>query len=199
MIIDLHFHTKQYSACSQIDMEEGIRYAKEIGLDGLCITDHDVFADKKEAKRLSEKYNILIIVGTEINTIEGDILCFGLDEIPRSSIHAQDLLDYVNAKGGAAIAAHPFRDNNRGLKDFLFKLNGLHAIECLNGNTHDEHNDDAREAAKILNLPCTGSSDAHRIEKIGYYATEFNEQILSEQDLVTALRRGEFSAVHFHQ
>lgn len=190
MIIDLHFHTKQYSPCSSIDMEEGVRYAKKLGLDGICITDHDVFACRKRAEEIQKKYNILVIVGTEILTMEGDLLCFGLDEIPKEKLAAQTLIDKVNAIGGACIAAHPYRENNRGMGAHLDKLTGLHAIESYNGNTKCDNNTKAVIAASRLGIPCIGGSDAHRIERVGVYATRFFTQIENEKDIISAIRSG---------
>ncbi|MBF4692514.1 PHP domain-containing protein [Fusibacter ferrireducens] len=191
MIIDLHFHTKQYSSCSRIDMEEGIEQAKAMGLEGVCITDHDVFACREKAQRLQEKYGILVIVGTEIYTKEGDLLCFGLDEIPSNQPFAQDLIDHINQVRGACIAAHPFRNNNRGMGETLRQLKGIHAIESLNGNTSKANNERAKQMAHALGVPCTGGSDAHSLDRIGSYATRFLENIKNESDLICAIRRGQ--------
>lgn len=39
MIIDTHVHESKYSFDSQLDLQEGIKYAKQIGLDGLWLKD----------------------------------------------------------------------------------------------------------------------------------------------------------------
>lgn len=195
MIIDLHFHTKQYSPCSSIDMEEGVQHAKSLGLDGICITDHDVFACRTRAGELQKKYDILVIVGTEILTIEGDLLCFGLNEIPKEKLSAQTLIDKVNAIGGACIAAHPYRENNRGMGAYLDKLTGLHAIESYNGNTKFDNNTKAAITASRLGIPCTGGSDAHSIERVGVFATRFFTQIENEKGIISAIRFGRIEPV----
>lgn len=191
MIIDLHFHTKQYSNCSKIDIEEGIKYAKIIGLDGICITDHDVFASKKLADHLQKKYNILVIVGVEILTFEGDIICFGLEKLPKKKLHANQLIKIIENNHGVCIAAHPFRMNNRGLREKIKEVNGLHAIEVFNGNTLNKNNLKAKEVAVDLNIPQVGGSDSHAIEKIGCYATEFLTEVHNERDLIQAIRAGD--------
>jgi predicted metal-dependent phosphoesterase TrpH len=195
MIIDLHFHTKQHSPCSQIDFEAGIAHAKAIGLDGICITDHDTFADRRFAKAMQEKYGIFVCVATEILTLEGDILCFGLDQIPEGVIASQTLIDHVNAIGGACIAAHPYRENMRGLGDHLLSIHGLHAVETLNGNTKDVNNRKASETAERMHCPKCGGSDAHRINRIGIYATEFLDPVASEDDLIACIRSGHIKPV----
>ncbi|GAA0178328.1 PHP domain-containing protein [Clostridium sediminicola] len=190
MIIDIHFHTKEYSPCSHINMEEGIKKAKEIGLDGICITDHDNRNAASFAKELEEKYGILVIVGVEVYTYEGDILCFGLDKVPEKRIHAQELIDLVNEKGGVTIAAHPFRNNGRGLGNEIKNLKGLSAIEVLNGNTTYENNSRAYELAKELNISCAGGSDSHKVENIGKYSTKFIDYITNEKELIKAIKLG---------
>lgn len=190
MIIDLHFHTKQYSSCSKIDIEEGIRHAKQIGLDGICITDHDVFASRKIANQLQKKYNILVFVGVEILTYEGDIICFGLEKIPDNKLHAKELIKIIESNKGACIAAHPFRINNRGLKEKIKEVHGLHAIEVFNGNTLNKNNLKAKEIAENSIITQVGGSDAHTIDNIGCFATEFLTDIHNETDLINAIRKG---------
>ena len=53
MIIDLHFHTEAFSSCSRIPLLEGVKRAKEIGLDGICLTEHDVFHENRNIKSLA--------------------------------------------------------------------------------------------------------------------------------------------------
>ena len=171
-------------------MEEGIKRAKALGLNGVCITDHDVFACRESAEKLQEKYGIIVIVGTEIYTKEGDLLCFGLDEVPDQQVSAQHMIDRINQLGGACIAAHPFRNNNRGMGEVLRQLTGLHAIESLNGNTSREDNERAEHIADELGIPCTGGSDAHSLERIGVYATRFFVKIENESNLIDAIRSG---------
>lgn len=172
-------------------MEEGIKQAKALGMDGVCVTDHDIFACKQSALKLQKKYGILVIVATEIYTKEGDLLCFGLDEIPSEQPVAQDMIDHINQLGGACIAAHPFRNNNRGIGESLRQLTGLHAIESLNGNTSKENNERAKQIADELKIPCTGGSDAHSLDRIGVYATQFLVNIENEVDLICAIRCGQ--------
>lgn len=197
MIFDLHIHTQALSPCSRMSMEEAAAQSKALGLDGICITEHDAIADAREAEYFSNKYRIIILVGCEVNTSEGDILAFGLKEAPKEKLSAQELIDLAEASGGACIAAHPFRDNGRGAGNVLSQLHGLCCIEAYNGNTKPEHNQQAAQYAKMLNIPQIGASDAHSIERIGAYATEFPHLIYSIQDLVQALREGNFQPIRY--
>ena len=50
MLIDIHTHTYPVSDDSLLSPEELIMQAKKVGLDGVCITDHDGFWDPKDIK-----------------------------------------------------------------------------------------------------------------------------------------------------
>ena len=56
--------------------------AKEAGLDGICITEHNKIWTAEEAAALSEKHGLLVLRGIEITTTGGDILVFGMEEEP---------------------------------------------------------------------------------------------------------------------
>lgn len=197
MIIDLHFHTEKFSSCSTIPLLDGLEKAKKIGLDGICLTEHDVFHKRGDLSSLAKKFGLIILIGTEIYTTEGDILCYGLDKIPRGPIAALELVSHVKKIGGSSIAAHPFRKNNRGIKDLFTTLPGLTAVEAYNGNTTAGNNILALEQARSCNIAVTGASDAHSLERIGFYATEFRNTIESLTDLNRALQHGDCCPVRY--
>lgn len=190
MFIDTHCHESKYSLDSKVSLEEIVARAKEIGLDGICITDHDDNNIRHEARALAESLGYLIIPGVEILTHEGDIVVFGVDELPQRKMHASELLEYVNCRGGVGIAAHPFRNNNRGLGDNIRVLPGLAGIEGYNGNTDLQANLKACSLGTELGLPLFGASDAHHRTEVGCYATFFAGKIRNEAEFVMAVRAG---------
>ncbi len=198
MIIDLHFHTKAYSSCSRIILEEGVARAASIGLDAICLTEHDVFPRYREIPELEKRFGIRIFSGVEIYTVQGDILCFGLDRLPSGRVDAAALVNRVAEQGGATIAAHPFRNNDRGVGELITALPGLSAVEAWNGNTSYENNLKALKMAESQSIPVTGSSDSHRLERIGLYATEFRDRIGTKRELISALRSGSFKPVIYN-
>lgn len=195
MIFDLHIHETKHSSDSILDLEQIVLEAKAQGLDGVAITDHDVLGLRTQARFLSARHELMIMVGVEVSTTQGDILVFGVDELPGTNgdhlLEPQFLVDYVNEHGGATIAAHPFRDNGRGLGESLFKISGLTAIEGYNGRTASHHNARAVEAALELGMPITGGSDAHTPGEVGGYATQVNAVVHTEKDLIRALKLGQ--------
>ena len=191
MIMDLHIHERSNSLDSKIDLDQIVREAKDKGLDGICITDHDALGLREKQDDLMKKYDFLIIIGVEIYTLDGDLLCFGIDEMPKKRLSAQDTLDFVHKRGGVCIAAHPYRKNNRGLNDRLYTIKGLDAIEVMNGRTDFVNNQKALEVAKALKITMTGGSDTHQSGEVGTYVTRFDQAIRSERDFLDALRKGQ--------
>ncbi len=81
MFVDLHNHSN-YSD-GTMSPQEILRVAKEAKVSVLAITDHDVLDGSRELLRLSEKDNIHVISGVEINALEGKdnihVLGYGVD------------------------------------------------------------------------------------------------------------------------
>ena len=203
MRIDLHVHTYPRSQCSEIDPVALVQEAKKIGLDGICITEHQVLWDKNELRELGDSYGIKLFSGNEITTAQGDILVFGVDTDIQGIITAQKLQKEVQACGGFSIAAHPFR----GFKTFgIGRLNMsldkaarkkilqyVDAIEVKNGRVSDNENTMARNVSEKLGKIGTVGSDAHTLEQLGTHVMIFNYPLKDETDLVNALRNGDFT------
>ncbi|HZX21860.1 MAG: PHP domain-containing protein [Natronincolaceae bacterium] len=196
MIIDTHVHESKYSFDSVLNLETSIKLAKLIGLDGICITNHENNHLRDEIGDSAKINGVLVIIGAEILTYEGDILTFGLKDIPKKMISAKELLTSVKKRGGAAIAAHPFRDNNRGMGENMKKVSHLlTGIESFNGSTLPHHNLQSYTLATELNIPSLGASDAHKAEKLGIYATKFYNTIRDHKDFIEALKVGNYHPV----
>ncbi len=194
MKIDLHVHTKISSPCSSIKITQMIDYARHIGLDAICVTDHDTLHGAILAQKIGKEKNFPVFKGMEINTYEGDFLVFGLEKDIGKPLSARELLDLVSSSGGAAIVAHPYRPFERALKDKVYSIKGFNALEVENGNTSPEYNKLAQSASFKLSLPGTGGSDAHQLWEIGRYYTRFDHTITSEQELVEAIKSGNYQA-----
>ena len=208
MLIDIHTHTYPVSDDSLLDPEELVSQAKKVGLDGVCITDHDGFWDPKDIKKLSLKTDFLVIPGCEVTTEDGHLLVYGLKEYI-FGMHKSDFVkDLVEEQGGAIVIAHPYRrvyreptsENNfsydqmieKGLRNNALKLSD--AVEINNGRGTKKENQFSADLAKKINMPGTGASDAHKISDIGTYATRFYDQINDELDLIEALKKGRFQS-----
>jgi len=202
MLIDLHVHTYPASSCASNSIEDQIKEAKKIGLDGICLTDHNYVWDRNKVEELKDKFGFLILRGTEITTDQGDILVFGLNKGFDNIVSLEKLKKEVEKNNGFMIAAHPFRGflifgiDELGLtpenasKRKVFKL--VDAVETLNGRVNNNENLFTHEVAQICGLPETGGSDAHNITEVGIYATHFEDKIMNEGDLIIALKNKKY-------
>ncbi len=190
MIFDIHIHQEEHSSDSKLNVYEAIEIAKARGLDGICVTDHDSLGLRKRVREIEVDTNFKVIVGVEIFSLDGDLLCFGIDEIPEERLSAQATIDFVNERGGICIAAHPYRNVHRGLGDMIMELDGLAAIEGFNGRTDNYCNFKATTISKAIGLPVCGGSDSHTVGEIGNYGTLFKTVIDTEMDFIEAVKRG---------
>ncbi len=80
MKIDLHVHTNPLSPDSFMSAEQAIQTAKEIGLDGICFTEHDRAWQLSEIHSLREKHDFPVFRGVEVMLRGGiEMLVFGLN------------------------------------------------------------------------------------------------------------------------
>ena len=191
MIIDLHVHEKTNSQDSILSLEEIIQQGEAIGLDGVCITDHESQDIRFLLARYRKTTRMSLFYGAEILTPHGDLLVFGLDDLPSLQGGTSAFIHEVNRRGGALVSAHPFRKNNRGFGDAIRKFSGIHRVAGYNGNTPYRYNMEAVSIAVQLGIPLVGGSDAHSRHRLGVYATEFLSEIHSEKQLAQALRSGQ--------
>lgn len=209
MIFDLHIHTSWNSADSNLHPAELIQEAKRLGLNGVVVTEHDKCWDRFMARDLAAEHNFLFLRGMEVSTDLGHILVYGLEEYVSGICQAEKLRRIVDDAGGAMVVAHPFRRAftahfrngeeptpttlEAAIRRPVFDL--VHGIEVCNGGSIDRENKLAIEACAALGLAPTGGSDAHSDLGIGCYATQFNDPIRTEADVIAALKHGRCQAV----
>jgi predicted metal-dependent phosphoesterase TrpH len=191
---------------------ELIEAAIDAGLDGVAVTEHLVIEGAEVAQELARrKYGFPVFRGVEAKaTIFGDVLVFGCYRNFEPQMTWLALRHIVAASGGVLIPAHPFRRLHvPPLSSYLEQhsldldarlagldvMQGLTAIEVLNGGCRREANELAAELARILNLPGVGGSDAHERKYVGRVATRFPGTITTDAELVAALKHGSYRPV----
>ena len=208
MLIDLHTHTLPWSDDSNLELPELIHQAKQAGLDGICLTEHDWFWDKDALVKMSQEHDFLILPGVETNTDDGHFLVFGVEEYNFGMWRTENLRYVVNEAGGVMILAHPYRrqyhigeDIHAAVEQCCQKPFFRHVdlIEVLNGRASEMQNKFAQELCRKLNLKGIGSSDAHSISDIPSSATLFEREISNVEELITELKAGRFRAVDLRQ
>ena len=205
--IDLHTHSFPASQCSSANVDDLIIEAKRIGLDAICLTDHNYVWSANDIENLRQKHDFHVFRGNEITTDQGDMLVFGMYTDVKDIINLNDLKKMVDDADGFMIAAHPFRGflvfNTSQIGMTVEKAmqrpayQQVHALEVLNGKVTKQENNFAGKVATGMGLPATAGSDAHAVPDVGKYATCFHQVIENEPDLVAALKSNAFEPYMF--
>jgi predicted metal-dependent phosphoesterase TrpH len=208
LLIDLHTHTYPKSGDSFLTLEGLVARAKEVGLDGLCLTEHDQFWEPDLLERWARKLDFPIFSGCEVTTEEGHLLLFGLDSYIFGMHQAAFVRERVMDAGGVAVVAHPYRGNYRAQdatqeayesaiarvsRNVVYSF--VDAVEVLNGRGSADENAFSLDVSRHFGMPGTGASDAHRLEDVGTFATEFGVRINKLGDLIKELKAGRFRPV----
>ena len=107
------------------------------------------------------------------------------------------------------VVAHPYRRTyrkqadtdqaayyemlERASRNTVFDI--IDGVEVLNSRGSEEENAFSHEMARWFKLPGTGASDAHKLDDLGTFATEFHENIRDLDDLIREIRVGNFSPI----
>ncbi|MBN2232361.1 MAG: PHP domain-containing protein [Deltaproteobacteria bacterium] len=188
MRIDLHVHS-DISPCSAIPLDDVIAIAAGHGLDGVCITDHDTTAAMGRLTPGIQGNGLLLVIGMEYTTPEGDFLLYGdLHGLPMG-LPAAELLTRIDAREAVAVAAHPLRQW-RAIDERLVAAGRCRIIEEINGRNTDAENERAAAWRTRYGINGVGGSDAHTPAEIGSVCTFFPPAIRSTTAFVRALRTG---------
>lgn len=194
---DIHLHTRRHSNCSRMDEFRLIPQALRRGLHGVVITEHHYQWPDEELQELREKADapgFILLAGFEYTSQKGDILVYGLPpEAARSLPPGRDpitALRHFQDMGAACIAAHPTRAAipfDDRILDMPFQ-----ALEVQSTNLQSNEQRLAARLARNLRIPMVACSDAHRLEDVGAFATEFDDPIQGPADLLKSLKNGTF-------
>lgn len=198
MLIDLHVHTFA-SGDAIAAPEDVIDRALALGVDGICVMEHDSYEASETAADFGEGSGLVVLRGVEVTTDMGHLLVYGVEddgwrEVAREDgvVGAQDLVEYVRDVGGVIVPAHPFRLGPSSTGGKLTSLAGLFAIEGFNGAASRSENVAACELASRYGLRLTGGSDAHMPGHVGRAVTQFDRNVASMEELVAELKAGRF-------
>ena len=211
--MDMHLHTLGMSSDSMLDPEQLPEIARNMGLSGYNMAEHDQVWELHRRGQYRERHpEVFPNFGMEVSTDQGHILAIGLEAYVSGIRRLARLREEADRVGGFLIVAHPFRHvfdsvthMRKGTAPFdltpeqaaelpLFRL--VDAIEVANGCNTPRENYFAYEVARVLGMSGTGGSDAHSSSGIGYYATGFERVINDPQTLLEELHAGRFEAVH---
>lgn len=207
MRFDLHTHTRVHSDCSKLTPEELVVRAKEIGLDGIVITEHDAQWSPEAIAELAERSGLVILTGMEVSTELGHVLTYGLPGRVPGIYRAKGLREAADEAGAILIQSHPLRlpvyvggeydgKNGHRMDDLLKRpiLQIVDSIEIYNGGRPLAENSQAEELAEHLGFRGIGAGDAHSIDAIGTCVTVFADPVRTLADLVRQLKAGTYRA-----
>ncbi|MCK9518114.1 MAG: CehA/McbA family metallohydrolase [Dehalococcoidia bacterium] len=193
MLIDLHCHTLPLSQCSSLVPEELVDLARERGLDGVVLTEHDSKWDEATLAEVRKRTKFLLLAGVELTTDRGHVLAYGLRPGQRSLATLAEAREAASADGALLYLAHPARDGLLRMDHEI--VTSVVSVEAVNGSDTRLQNVATRGLAHGFPLPGIGGSDAHTLREVGRAATRFEARIENEGDLLAALRSGKYEAV----
>ena len=215
--IETHMHTSQSSACASSTAEEMVNAYKNLGYNGVIITDHflngsttvdrsqcwekqiEDFCKGYEAAKLEgDKIGIDVFFGLEYTYAGTDLLTYGVDkhwliEHPEiMDLPVPEYIKLIQSSGGMIIEAHPFREASYITTIRLYPkfVDGMEVR-----NTAPEHytkvgDDLSRAVCEAYNLCMTSGSDSHNINRIGKGGMEFDEDIKDIFDYIRFVKQG---------
>ena len=188
---ETHCHTHPVSACGKATVEDTVRFYKQLGYDGLFITNHfldgnichDIrncsyeeqirfyFSDYEEGLIIGRQVGLKVFPGVELSYKGTDFLIYGLDKewyLAHSEIMNMDKseeLPFLIQEGALVIQAHPYREEFYIDHIRLFPR-CVHGAEIINSSQTDYMNEMAAVYAKHYGLYETCGSDNHWGSKV---------------------------------
>jgi predicted metal-dependent phosphoesterase TrpH len=190
--IDLHCHTRA-SFDSLAAPADVVRAAAERGLTHLIVTDHDRIDGALEA-RAAAPDELTVIVGEEVKTLEGDLICAFLERAIPPGLSAVETIAAAREQGGLVGIPHPF-DRMRGslmVDEGTTMLAGLvDWVEVHNARLIGSGNDRASEFSRAHHLAGVAVSDAHSVIEVAVAYTALDGDPSTPAGLLAALPSAE--------
>ncbi len=201
MLIDVFTYT-HVTPGGELDINTLIEQAKEVGLDGICVTDREVSVHAQELVDAGAEADFFVGVGLEIAVENGVLVCFppSIDEFlihetwrqltTFGSPTAAEVMDLMDGIGGAVIARSVYGPQGTGMRDSVFTLRSLAGIDALSPTRRRIDNELAMEAAIAMGVSAVAGSAAFTSpDEVGAVATLFGTPVTSQAELVAALQR----------
>ena len=211
---ETHLHTAPVSKCATAGVREQLLFYRELGYDGVFITNHfldgNVNVDKTlpyekqldfylsdyyEAKSEAGKIGIKVFFGVELSSRGTDFLVYNLTpewyyahpEI--MTLGKKDELALMRAEGAFIVHAHPFHEAHY-IDHIRLYPRSVDAVEVNNASRDDFENALADQYADNYGLFKTGGSDNHHGFKRHLAGMECDRPIETENDYEKLVREG---------
>jgi predicted metal-dependent phosphoesterase TrpH len=189
---DLHTHSRA-SFDSLASPASLVRTAASRGLTHLAITDHDRIDGALEGRAAAAQLapGLTVIVGEEVRTTDGDLICLFLERAIPPGLSAAETIAEARAQGALVGIPHPF-DRFRGS---LLRDAGMETLAPLVDwvEAHNARvavgrgNEKAAAFARSHDLGRIAVSDAHSSFEVGVAYTTFDRDPSTAADLLAGL------------
>ena len=215
---ETHLHTYPVSKCGKASVYESIDFYKNIGYDGVFVTNHFLdaniiidsstsyeekiefyFSDYEEGVKYGNSIGFKVFSGVELSYNGTHFLVYGLDKewyLKNPQIMTMEKskgLEYMINSGALIVHAHPFREAAFIDHIRLFPR-CVHGVEIINSSRSDFENNMAKIYADNYGLLEFAGSDNHRASGCKTLAGMCSETpILDESDFIERVKAGEMS------
>lgn len=213
---ETHLHTSPVSACAREDVRTNLEFYKQMGYEGVFITNHFIngnisidskcsyeqkidfyLSDYYLGKSLEDEIGIKVFFGIEYSYLGTDFLVYGLTPDWYKShpefldMPTKEALQFAMDEGALVIHAHPFRE--AGYIDHIRLFpRSVHGVEVINGCRSDFENDMAKDYADNYNLLYFAGTDNHSAggQKV-LSGVSFDTPISDELDFVNRVKNAQ--------
>src|ERR1019366_8034044 len=180
---DLHCHTS-FSFDSLARPRDQVRAAAASGLTHLAITDHDRIDGALEARDHAPD-GLTVIVGEEVKTADGDLICLFLERPLAPGRPAIETIAATREQGGLVGVPHPF---DRHRSSLLREARLASFVGLIDWVVVRSGNEKAAVFALEHGLPGVAVSDAHSTLEVGVaYNSAPDADPATPQGLLAAL------------
>ena len=183
---ETHLHTAPVSACAKTTVRENLEFYKELGYDGVFVTNHfldgnitqesdqtyeeliEFFcSDYEEGVQIGKELGIKVFFGAEFSYKGTDFLIYGLNKSwllahPEiMTMTKREELSLLMESGALVIQAHPFREA-RYIDHIRLFPRSVQGVEIYNACRTDFENHMAELYAKEYGLIPLAGTDNHR-------------------------------------
>ncbi len=193
MIVEMHCHTSEHSACSLVSAADMVKKAILVGIQAIVFTDHHYKWNDEELdlvrKEAGAPETFKILSGQEVTTSDyGDVLVYGAEKTyKKQKISLADIR--AENPDAAIVWAHPYRNRKIPAPEKLLSplING---VEIFNSNYTILEASYALKAWHTHKFTAIGGTDTHALSYTGSYPTLFDHPVHTIEDLVEELKAG---------
>ena len=210
---ETHLHTFPVSRCAKADVKESLDFYKNLGYDGVFITNHFLdgnvniekeksyeekiefyFSDFEKGLEIGKTLGIKVFCGVELSYGGTDFLVYGLDkawylahpEIMDMKKSAE--LAFLMEQGALIIQAHPYREA-KYIDHIRLYPRHVHGVEVVNASRGDAENRMAEIYAENYDLiPFAGSDNHHGANRKTLAGVCCEEPICNVEDFITKVK-----------